>query len=73
MHRSREGRRGSDSGGLPPSAFRGWSGSEDSLFESLAVGFQVENLGVVHESADHRAGGDLVAEDVAHARKAGCW
>ena len=39
-------------------------------FEPIAGAFEAENVGVVHDSVDHRGGDGLVAEDLAPAAEA---
>ena len=39
--------------------------AEVAVFEAVAVAFEAEHLGVVHEPVDHRGGGYLIAEDFA--------
>ena len=41
--------------------------AEVAGLEPVAIALEREDLGVVDESVDHRGGGDLVAEDFAHA------
>lgn len=41
-----------------------WDAAEVSVFEAVAVSFECDDFGVVHEAVDH-GGDDVVAEDVA--------
>jgi len=43
----------------------GWAAAEVAVAQAVAVAFEGEDLGVVHEPVDHRRGDDLVAEDLA--------
>jgi hypothetical protein len=47
--------------GLDP----GWSWPEVAVFETVAVGLETDEFGVVDEPVDHRDGGHVVAEDFA--------
>lgn len=44
-----------------------WWAAEVAVLESVAVSFQADDLGVVHDAVDHRGGDGLVAEDLAPA------
>src|SRR5690348_11554520 len=52
-------------GGLGGFGGSAWWGSEVAVFESVAVAFEAEDLGVVDEPVDHRGGGHVIAEDLA--------
>jgi hypothetical protein len=43
----------------------GWDAAEVFVFESVAVAFEGDDFGVVHESVDHGGGDDVVAEHIA--------
>ena len=45
----------------------GGDAAEVSVFESVAVAFEGDDLGVVHKSVDHRGGDDVIAEHLAPA------
>jgi hypothetical protein len=44
-----------------------WGAAEVAVFESVAVSFEGDDFGVVHEPVDHGCGNDVVAEDFAPA------
>jgi hypothetical protein len=43
----------------------GWDAAEVSVFDAVAVSFECDDLGVMHESVDHGRGNDVVAEHFA--------
>src|SRR3954447_635266 len=45
----------------------GGDAAEVAVFEPVAVAFEIENFGVLHEPVDHGGGDDLVAEHLAPA------
>ena len=39
-----------------------WDAAEVSVFDAVAVSFECDDLGVVHEAVDHGCGDDVVTE-----------
>ena len=47
--------------------------AEVSVFDAVAVSFECDDFGVVHETVDHGRSDNIVAEDLAPSDRTACW